>query len=110
MSIFIKTSPKIRSLIVPIVTQALAKSQIDDPEQQIESAKNMVAELLPQVERLTILWGRIFVAFVLMSILFALAIYTSSINATASQVLFHCFELTFTAALGLFGIEAARNG
>jgi hypothetical protein len=110
MSIFIKTSPKLRSLVVPIVTQALAAVKIEDPQQCIESATSMVAEMLPQVEKLTILWGRIVIAVGLMSGLFALAIHFSSTNATASQVLFHCFELTFTAALGLFGIEAARNG
>jgi hypothetical protein len=59
MSIFFKTSSNLRSSVwMPIVEQALATSKIEDPQQRIESATSMVAEMLPQVEKLTILWGR----------------------------------------------------
>jgi hypothetical protein len=111
MPIFFKASPKLRSSAYePIVREALALDKIEDPNRRIQYAQQMLQGDSPPPEKLNIWWCCVGFAFIFMIVLFGLAIGIGNANVNASQTLLLCFELTFTATLGLFGIKAAKNG
>jgi len=108
MPIFFKSQPKrAYQAFEPILLQALGTDRIVDTEERHQRAKELLRTASTQSAPPPIAWGRIAIAFFLLVALFVLA--TVIKNQKASETLLNCFQLLFTATLGLFGIEAATN-
>jgi hypothetical protein len=109
MPIFFKSQPRPSyQVFEPIVYQALGMDRIIDTEERGKRTKELVGSGTSQAAPAPIVWWRVGVAFLLLVALFVLAISIS--NEKAGDTLLNCFQLLFTATLGLFGIEAAKNG
>ncbi len=113
MAVFFKNTPKAAtlSLYLPALMKALALQQVVDPNVQATQAQRLLDEITPATPA-TIAWGRVIIALLLLVILFggSIVLETYPEYTRASETLLHCFELLFTATIGLLGIEAVKHG
>jgi hypothetical protein len=119
MPIFFRPRPTEQSIhqhIEPLLMTALDMDKIGNPEQRRGQARRMLSELpalsqSPQ-QNPPIIWWRVGIAFALLLVLFTVSLFLTKTPeySKASDSLLHCFELLFTATIGLLGIEAAKNG
>jgi hypothetical protein len=113
MPIFFKAPPQPKpSQLQGVLERALATDKIDDQKERTRTAQQFLQQIPTQQPAAPIVWWRVMFAFAVLIILFCGSIWLSKEPscAKASETLLHCFELLFTATLGLFGIEAARHG
>lgn len=119
MAIFFKPQP-ISSWqahpAVPVLMTALNMPKIEDYHEREQTAQHMIegtpALSKTEVPGAPINWVRVLIAFGLLGILFIGALWTGDNPhySKAGETLLHCFELLFTATIGLFGIEATKHG
>jgi hypothetical protein len=114
MPIFFRAPPRPQvSDIEPHVFDAInfdaTKLGIDERRSH---ARRIASQILQPSAKPPIVWWRVLVAFALLVALFFASLWAARVPeyAKASETLLHCFELLFTATLGLFGIEAAKHG
>ena len=100
------------SQIEGVVVTALASDKIHDPNQRVRTAQQLLSQVPQQQSGSPVVWWRVAIAIAFLVVLFCLALWLSGKQnyAKLSDTVLHCFELAFTASLGLFGIEAVKHG
>jgi hypothetical protein len=112
LPIFFRTTPQPKASHLEQAVRALANDKVDDPNARVRAAQQVLQQAPAQPSNPPIIWRHVFIAFTLLIALFGVSLWVGSNPhyTRASETLLRCFELLFTATLGLFGIEAAKHG
>lgn len=114
MPIFFQSTPPPASQqreMESILTHALGSDKIVDASERRVEAQRLLAELRPPPKP-PIIWSRVFLASLILVLFFLAAMWLANDPkyTKLSESLLRCFELLFTATIGLLGIEAAKRG